>query len=216
MNPYWQAEMFEAVQCTVHLPDDTTSPATPDVHGTVKFLFANGKIEDPEIVASTGNPDLDKLMLQQVVTAKIPKPFGLHTGQPHAFELPLEMFTPYESFQYNVYAAIDRTKFYSRDAILKGDTGRTTVDFDYLDGKALNIVIAKSSGSKYLDQPSVDAVSRAVLPAAPPGYAGKTVPMEVIVCYCLNSSKSCPTGKNVIVVEGTRIVRTTVETYYPP
>lgn len=213
MNPFWQAELFSAVQCVARLPSNAASPATPGIHGTIKFLFDNGAVKDPVIVESTGNPQLDKLLLQQVVTAKVPKPYGLHTDQPHEFELPLEMFTPYKSFEYNVYAAIDRTKFYGRDAIIKGDTGSTTVDFDYLDGKALNIAIAKSSGSRYLDQPSVDTVSKALLPAAPPGYAGKTLHMVVIFCYDINYAKKCPTGKNVIDVEGTRIMRRTVVTY---
>ena len=216
MNPYWQAEMFEAVQCTVHLPDDTTSPATPDVHGTVKFLFANGKIEDPEIVASTGNPDLDKLMLQQVVTAKIPKPFGLHTDQPHEFELPLKLLTPYKSFLYNVYARINRNQEYPRDPLLGDIMGITVIDFDYLDAKASHIAITKSSGNKQLDQASLGAVSRAVMPPPSPGYASKTLHMVAIFCYDINNAEKCPAGNNVIDVYGTRIMRTTVRTYYPP
>ncbi len=212
-NVAWQAQMFEAIQYMVHLPANAASPAKPGVHGTVKFLFANGKIEDPEIVASTGNPDLDKLLLQQVVTAKVPKPYGLHTDQPHEFELPLQMFAPYESFQYNVYAAIDRKKVYGREALLKDDTGITTVGFDYRDGKALNIVIVKSSGSRYLDQRSVAAVSSAVMPPPSPGYAGKTLHMVAIFCYDINNAHKCQTGENVIDVEGTRIVRRTVVTY---
>jgi len=212
-NPFWQAELFSAVQSVVHLPADVTSPAAPGIHGTVKFLFANGKIEDPEIVASTGDPDLDKLLLQQVVTAKIPKPYGLHTDQPHEFELPLEMFTPYKSFEYNVYAEIDRKQEYPRDPLLQDIMGITALDFDYLDAKASHIVMVKSSGNKQLDKASLGAVTKAKLPAAPPGYAGKTLHMVVIVCYDINYAKKCPTGKNVIVMEGTRIVRRTVVTY---
>lgn len=213
MNPYWQVEMFEAVQSVVHLPDETTSPVPPDVHGTVKFLYDNGAVKDPEIATSTGNPNLDKLMLQQVVTAKIPTPFGLHTDQSHEFELPLEMFTPYQSFVYNVYAAIDHKKQYGRDALLRGDTGVAVVGFDYRDGKALNIVIAKSSEHVYLDKLSLAAVSGADMPPPAPGYAGKTLHMQAIFCYDLNFLKKCPTGNNVIDVEGTRIVRRTAVTY---
>jgi len=213
MNSYWQAEMFAAIQCVVRLPANAASPATPGIHGTVKFLFSNGKIEDPEIVASTGDPDLDKLMLQQVVTAKIPKPYGLHTDQPHEFELPLEMFTPYKSFEYNVYAEIDRKQEYPRDPLLQDIMGITALDFDYLDAKASHIVMVKSSGNKQLDKASLGAVTKAKMPAAPPGYAGKTLHMLVIFCYDINYAQKCPTGKNVIDLEGTRIVRRTVVTY---
>ena len=202
-NVAWQAQMFEAIQCMVHLPANTINPAKPDVHATVKFLFDHGAVKDPVIVASTGNPDLDKLLLQQVVTAKAPEPIGLHTDQPHEFGLTLEMFTPFESFEYNVYAAINRMKVYGRDPLLYDETGNTTVDFDYRDAKAQNIVIAKSSGHKELDKSSVGAVSRAVMPPAPPGYAGKTLHMVAIFCYDINDAIKCPTGKNVIDVEGT-------------
>lgn len=213
MNPYWQAGMFEAVQRVVHLPDETTSPAAPEVHGTVKFLYDNGTLSDPEIVTSTGNPNLDKLMLQQVVTAKIPKPFGLHTEQPHEFELPLKMLTPYKSFLYNVYAGIDRKKVFPRDPLLGDIMGIATIDFDYLDAKASHIVTAKSSGNAELDQASIHAVTKATMPEVPPGYAGKTIHLLVIFCYDINYAQKCPMGGNVIDVSGTRILRRTVVTY---
>ena len=213
MNPTWQAEMFAAVQSVVRLPTNAASPAKHGIHATVRFLFANGVIQNPAIVASTGNPDLDKLLLQQVVTAKVPKPYGLHTGQPHEFELPLEMFTPYKSFEYNVFAAIDRKHDYPRDPILQDIMGITTLDFDYRDAKASHIAIAKSSGNKQLDQASLGAVYKAELPTAPPGYTGKTLHMVAIFCYDINNAEKCPAGNNVIDVEGTRIVRRTVVTY---
>lgn len=209
-NPFWQAELFSAVQSVVRLPTTAASPAKPEIHTTVKFLFANGAIKDPAIVISTGNPDLDKLLLQQVVTAKVSKPYGLHTDQPHEFELPLEMFTPYESFEYNVYAAIKLKITYGRNALIYGETGIVTVNFDYLDAKVQNIVIAKSSGHGDLDKSSIATVSNAVMPLPPPGYAGKTVPMQAIFCYDFNFTRKCPTGKNIIEVDGFRIKRTEV------
>ncbi len=212
MNTAWQAELFEAVQSKVHLPADTAASATSEIYGTVKFVYDNGTIKDPVIIKSTGNPDLDKLLMQQVVTAKVPKPFGLQTDRPHAFQLPLQMFTIYKSFQYSIYAAIDSKKEYGREAILRGDTGTTTVAFDYRDGKADNIKVGKSSEHEDMDQTSIVAVVNAIMPPPPPGYAGKTLHLQAIICYCLNSSKSCPKGNNVIVVEGTRIVRRTVTT----
>ncbi|MGA9853258.1 MAG: hypothetical protein WBR15_10040 [Gammaproteobacteria bacterium] len=217
MNPYWQAEMLTAMQSVVRLPANASSSATPRIYGTLKFLFDNGAIKDPVIVTSTGDPALDKLLLQQVVTAKVPKPFGAHTDQAHEFELRLEMFTPYETFEYDLNAAIDSKKGYTRDAILKGNMGITTVDFDYLDGKALNIAVAKSSGHKDLDQISIDTISGAILPPPPPGYAGKTVHMQLIFCYDIvtsfNQPGKCPVGGNIISVEGARIKRTSVVRY---
>lgn len=209
-NPFWQAEMFTAVQSVVHLPAIAGTVPTPGIHGTVRFLYDHGAIKNPVIVESTGNPDLDKLLLQQVVTAKIPKPFGRDTDQPHEFALPLKMLTPYESFEYNVYAAIKLKITYGRNALIYGETGIVTVNFDYLDAKVQNIVIAKSSDHGELDKSSIATVSNAVMPPPPPGYAGKTVPMEAIFCYDINFARKCPAGKNIIEVDGTRIKRTEV------
>lgn len=207
MNPFWQAELLETVQSVVHLPDRTT---TSGIQGTVKFLYDNGAIKNPTIVTSTGNSDLDKLLLRQVVTAKIPKPFGPHTDQPHEFELPLEMFTPFESFEYNVYAAIKLKITYGRNALIDGETGIATVNFEYLDAKVQNIVIAKSSGHGDLDKSSIATVSNAVMPPPPPGYTDKIVPMQAIFCYNFNFTKKCPAGKSIIEVDGFRIKRTEV------
>ena len=118
------------------------------------------------------------------------------------------MPTPYEAFEYSVYATIDAAKVYSKDAIIAGDQGITTIDFDYHDGIASNVTITKPSKHKNLDQPSVRAVSMAQMPA-PSVYAGKTLHMQVVFCYALYESftdtSKCPAAKNVIQVTGTRI-----------
>lgn len=219
-NPDWQALLLGAVQSVVHQPTDTTSTPITGVNAMVRFTVANGTIENPEIAASTGYADLDKLMLLQVASAKPPKTWGLHASEPHEFELLLDMLTPLDSLQYNIYRAIEYQKVYPKEEILTGTVGNNTVDFDYRDGKASNIALITSSKSSYLDRASLDAVTRAVLPLAPTAYTGKPIHMEVVLCYTLFESppdmivNQCPTAKNVIVVHGTRIKRTTVETRF--
>lgn len=214
-DPRWQAALLQSVQAVVHNPVDAADMSTPGLHGEVQFTLADGSIEYPDLAASTGDPNVDRLMLQQVVSAQPPKPTGPYAGQAHDFTLELDMPTPFESFQYSVYASIDYQKVYPKDPILAGATGNTTVDFDYLDGRANNISMTISSKNKELDKSSIGAVTKAVLPPAPQAYAGKSMHMEVIVCYTLMESSTdiknkCPTEKNVIVVLGTRIVRATI------
>lgn len=211
-NPFWQERLLYAVQSVVH-QSDTGTPIT-GVNGMVRFTVANGAIESPAIVASTGYAALDQLMLQQVASAKPPETRGPHAGEPHEFELLLDMLTPYDSFQYSVYRAIDWQKVYPKDPIISGSTGDTVVDFDYLDAKAQNIVIALKSKDKDLDGASINVVSKAELPAAPPGYTGKSVHMEVVFCYTINNSPSCPSGRNVIGVRAARGSWSTVETVF--
>lgn len=206
-DPWWQGQLLQAVQSAVHMPTNSPHASKTGIYGTVQFLFANGMIENPKITVSTGVPELDQLMLQQVASAEIPKPRGPRADEPHEFELPLDMFTPFEALQYNIYSAIDFRKIYYRNQLLNDTTGSTTVDFDYLDSTAHNIVVTKSSGSRELDRSSIEAVSKAKLPPAPTGYAGKIVHIQVIFCYSINNSPTCPLDNNVIQVRGTRILR---------
>lgn len=212
MDPWWQASLLTSIQSVVHTTDDAGDASRPDIVATVRFTLRNGKMEDPEIAASTGNVVLDELLLRQVASATIPKIYGPYADEPHTFELQLSMLPPTEFFEYNVYAAINLQKYYPKESLIRGAMGNTTVDFDYLDGKASNIVLAKSSRDKDLDKASLSAVTRATLPAALPKDAGKPLHMEVIVCYGLNNANSCPSGKNVIEVRGVRVKTVQVRT----
>lgn len=208
-NPRWDNSLIDAIQSVVHDPVDTADTSAHGIHGTVKFTFANGTIEYPAITASTGNPDLDKLMLHQVATARVPPPTGLQTDQPHEFELDLDMPTPFEAFQSGIYGAFNVRKIYPLEAVVGGYQGIVTIGFDYLDGKLSNIVVTRPSHYKELDKGSLGAIARVDLPPTPAAYAGKTLHMEVSFCYALGDAKSwhCPIARDVIVVAGTRIKR---------
>ena len=215
MDPNWQTALLNAVQSVVRSPKDMDDLSAPYLHVTVQFSYHDGDIEDPQIVESTGHPDLDQLILQQVVTAVVPKPTGFDAAEPHPFALELDVPTPLEAFKYTVYAAVDRWKVYPKEAIMAGATGNTVVDFDYLDGMIHNITVAKSSRVKVLDGSSINAVSRSTPPVVPIEYTHKTLHMELTVCYSLIESSTdiknpCPTGGDVIQVTGTRIRRTEI------
>jgi TonB family protein len=219
-DPYWQDPSFAksllaAVQSAVHDPVDPADLSTPGLRGTVKFMYVNGVIEYPDIVQSTGHPDLDKLMLHQIAEAQVPKPVGLQNDQPHEFVLELYMPTPFEAFQAGIYAAIDVQKVYPKEAVLGAHQGNATVDFDYQDGKTSNISMARSSDLKDLDKAALNAVTRAIVPPAPPLYAGKLLHMEAVFCYSLRGSDEgkdpCPAGRDVIEVTGTRIMRVDIQ-----
>lgn len=213
LDPRWAKGLLDAAQSVVHDPVPVTDLTTVGPRVTIKFTFADGRIQDPAIIAGTGDPALDDLLLKQVITAQVAKPTGLHAEEAHGFLLDLDMPTPFESFQGSVYDSIDHQKLYPKDAIFAGTMGETTTDFDYLDGKANSIAIVKSSNNHDLDKASLDAVTRAAMPSAPPAYAGKGTHMEVIVCYALNDTKRCPVADNVILVFGTRVKTVTVTSY---
>jgi protein TonB len=168
-------------------------------------------IEYPDIVQSTGDPDMDKLMLRQIASVQPPQATGLRADEIHEFIKELDMPTPFESFQSGIYGAIDAKKIYPKEAVMGGVGGVAAVDFDYLDGKISGITLVRASRDKDLDKVSVGAVTRAVMPPVPPAYAGQARHMEAIFCYSLRESAEaknpCPAALNVIEVTGTRIRR---------
>lgn len=222
-DPRWEMILLDTLQNAVHDPADTSDLSAPGLHATIKFTFQNGDIEYPEIVSSTGNQDLDKLMLHQIASMQVTLPaYDLQTDQPHEFEMDLDMPTPLETFESTIYSAIDRWKVYPKDPILLGVTGNTTVAFDFQDGKTSNVVMTASSKSKELDRSSITAVNKATMPAVPSTYAGKSMHIEVVFCYTLEFAKNgtflgtknqCPTARNVIEITGIRIERTEVNRY---
>lgn len=214
-DPRWAKSLLDATQSVVHDPVPVTDMTTVGPRATIKFTFADGRIQDPAIIAGTGDPALDELLLKQVLTAQVPKPTGLHADEAHGFLLDVDMPTPFESFQSSVYAAIDHYKIFPKGALLSGAIGATTLDFDYRDGAATGIAIVKSSKDKDLDKASLDALMRAAMPPAPTAYAGKTWHMEAIVCYTINESNNCPDTKNTILVTATRIKTVTTTTFRP-
>src|ERR1041384_2384529 len=67
-NPPWIASLLVAVQSAVQDPVDPADTTTHGPHAQIKFTYADGVIEYPDIVQSTGNQDMDKLMLRQVAS----------------------------------------------------------------------------------------------------------------------------------------------------
>lgn len=206
-DPRWQVALLNAVQSVVHAPTDTPDLSAPSLHGRVQFTLVDGEIEYPEITESTGQPELDRLMLQQVASASAPKPDGPHAGESHDFALYLEMPTPFETFEYSVYAAMEYWKLYPKDAIITGSEGVTTVSFDYLDGKASSVTVTKTSHDKLLDETSYQTVYKTILPSPPAAYAGKTLHMDVLICYSINDNYPCQKFRHAIHVRATRFRR---------
>lgn len=203
-DPTWDAELFKAVQSAVHVPTDPADMSNPGLHAVIKFTYLGGTIEYPEIIKSTGNAEMDELMLHQLASTPVPDATGLRIDIPHEFVLDLDMPTPFEAFRYSLVDAISYWKQYPKEAVIAGSRGSTTVGFDYLDGKASNITVIKSS-SKDLDRASLRAVTNATLPLAPPAYAGKTLHLEQVFCYSLDGPGKCPIKRNIILIYGTRI-----------
>ena len=206
-NPKWDKTLLDTVQASVHNPADPADMSTPVLHAVVKFTYLAGTVEYPEVIQSTGDTEKDQLLLHQLASFQPPVAAGIDADKPHEFVLDLDMPTPYGAFQYKILDAIEYAKVYPKEAIIGGYQGLAIVSFDYLDGKASNIKIAKSSKNHYLDEASIRAVSMASLPPPPPVYAGKTWHLQQVFCYSLNGQGNCPARREVVQVHGTLVRR---------
>src|SRR6185437_3199936 len=141
----WDGKLLDAVQSALRYPMDSTGqpvqPIAKTAQATVSFIYSAGKITGPKIVESSGRADLDAAFLTEVVNATPPTAQGSHAAEPHAFELVLEMPTPFQQFEIAEYQAIIEKRVYPRRAILNGVQGSNTVRFKYLDGTVTDIQI---------------------------------------------------------------------------
>jgi TonB family protein len=204
-TPYWQDQqwdqaLFKAVQASIHYPPDAIDRGAGSVHGKVDFTYIDGRIEDPQLAESTGHPDLDAALIKQVAAANdLPKAKGTHATEPHAFELELDMRMPLEELEYTLQSAIHANMFYPKEAVMEGAQGTPSVNFQYLDGKASDVIIAKTSGDKFLDAAALRTVSTAKLPSPPPAFAGHPLNMQIAICYSLGSSGVCPKATEHVI-----------------
>jgi protein TonB len=83
---------------------------------------------------------------------------------------PVDMATLQARFESELHACIDAAKAYPREALLSGETGTVTLEFDYFNGDMNNVEIKRSSGSRPLDRAGVQAVARAKCPPPPPQF----------------------------------------------
>src|SRR5579863_1675745 len=94
----WDSKLLDAMQSALHYPTDTAGqpvqPVPETAQVTIGFIYTDGKISDPQIIKSSGRPDLDTAFLSQVMTAQLPKASGNHAAEPHQFKQVLKMRTP--------------------------------------------------------------------------------------------------------------------------
>lgn len=203
----WDGKLLDSVQSKLHYPMDTSGrpvqPVPAEARATVGFTYAGGKILDAKIVESSGRTDLDAAFLSQVAAADPPSSHGSHAAESHPFELVLEMPTPMQEFEIAEYMAIMAKRDYPQGAVAQGIQGSSRVGFRYQDGKAEDIHIIKSSGSKSLDNASMSAVQRARLPQRPSWMSPEPLNMTLTICYSLENSNICPKkGEMLQVSEG--------------
>jgi protein TonB len=110
------------------------------------------------------------------VPTPIPTPNAVPVQPPQPPPIPVTSKAPPENiaveFESSMLAAINAVKVYPKEAILAGESGSTTVSFDYIDGVVSHIHVDRSSGSRSIDRSAMSAVQKAAMPPKPAELAG--------------------------------------------
>lgn len=110
------------------------------------------------------------------IPSPIPLPNAVPVPPPSPPPIPVQrppsQDTIMAQFQASMKAAIDAAKVYPKEALLAGETGVSTVSFDYVNGVVSNIKVDKTSNARSLDKAAMQAVLKALMPPKPAELAG--------------------------------------------
>lgn len=199
----WDGQLLHTLQSAIHYPMDAAGNPIGQpvsVRGKIKFLYSAGKILYPQMIESTGRPDLDAAMLQQVSATQVPAASGPQAHEPHAFSMELSMPSPLDVLMRSIYDAISAQRIYPKEAIIHGDQGSSVIGFDYDGDKASNVAVFKSSKVLSLDGASMRAVARAQLPQRPTWAPMHPLHLQISICYSLGNNAACPLTQHVIEI----------------
>jgi protein TonB len=122
-----------------------------------------------------------------------PKPLPVQPPPPPQVETPLAPVAPpappapsdneLSKFTAGLRAAVQSVAREPSSAMIANETGQPLVTFTYEDGHVTNVTLARSCGFPLLDQAALDAARNAPYPPPPPGFAGRTYNVTVVVVF---------------------------------
>jgi protein TonB len=80
-------------------------------------------------------------------------------------------------------AAVQSVAREPASSMIANQAGQPEVTFTYEDGHVTNVALARSCGFPLLDQAAVEAARDAPYPPPPPGFAGRTYNLTVVVIF---------------------------------
>ncbi len=191
-NDRWVGELYRSVQAGLTYPSDA-DPKAQQVSATVQFTQTAGRLQDAEIMNSSGSKLVDAAIVDQLDNAIVPTPSGAQSDVPHRFQMDVHLTTPTDTYQAALQGAIRRAVHYPQG----GGFGRVTVSFDYVGGKVYNVKVDHPSGSKPLDRAAMIAVVDASLPQTPDALKDFT---HFVLGICFGSNNFCGQTQTVIQV----------------
>lgn len=196
----WVAQLYQAVQDSFSLPPDI-DPKIQYHDATVQFTYADGTLQDAEMVKSSGSEAVDVAIQRGIAAIHVPAPPGPPNPEPHRFQMDVHtsgfqtdvpMPAALESFTWALHRAIFAA------ARNPGGTsaGRVSVDFHYADGKVSNITVTQTSGASEIDKAAVDAVAQAKLPPTPAAFSKIT---HFVITFCFGNDSYCGGSSQTVI-----------------
>ncbi|HET7175984.1 MAG TPA: TonB C-terminal domain-containing protein [Gammaproteobacteria bacterium] len=187
----WVAEMYHAVQQGIYLPADI-DPKIQYHDATVQFTYADGALQDAEVVKSSGSEIVDAAIQSQIGAIHVPVPPGPPDVEPHRFQMDVHMQMALEAYTWALHRAI----FAAAHNPGGTSVGRVLLDFDYTGGKASNITVTQTSGASEIDKAAVDAVAHAKLPPTPAAFSKIT---HFVIGFCFGNGDYCGGSSQTVI-----------------
>ena len=195
--PYWDdrkwvAELYHAVQQGIYLPADL-DPKIQYHDPTVQFTYADGTLQDAEVVKSSGSEVVDAAIKSEIAAIHVPAPPNPQNPEPHRFQMDVHIANALQAYQLALRRAISAAAHYPGGA----SYGKVLVSFDYAGQKLSKVTVKQTSGSSELDKEAVEAIMRASMPPTPAALADVT---HFFVVICFGDGSYCGSSQTVIRV----------------
>lgn len=187
----WVAQLYQAVQLGIYLPADI-DPKIQYHDATVQFTYADGTLQDAEVVKSSGSEEVDAAIESGIAAIHVPAPPGPQNPEPHRFQMDVLIPMALEAYTAALHRAIQAAVHYPSGALY----GRVSLGFDYADGKTSNITVIHPSGTREIDEAAVDAVAHANMPPTPAAFSKIK---HFVVAICFGYSGYCGASSQTVI-----------------
>ncbi|MGH8279921.1 MAG: TonB family protein [Gammaproteobacteria bacterium] len=201
-DPAWINTLAKDINAKLVYPFDKFHADFPSGHALVAFSYDRGRLDQVQIIQSTGNAILDASIAKQISGMQPPPAAGDDLDMAHRFELPVSLSMMQSPFFLAMHAALMRQVYYPLLAVHNDEQGMVVIHFQYRNGKILNPTVIKSIGARIFEAAALDQIRRAKMPPPPPWAHDRTFSLRVPYCYNLRGYV-CPAMRFVVRYAGT-------------
>jgi hypothetical protein len=180
-DPHWQQALLDTVHKNVLYPTPISADTPPTGEGTAAFDVLGGKLENIQLIKSTGYERLDQAIVQGLGKTIPPAMNGKDSAAGHRFELTLQMEPGIDQFRGILYDAVtEATKL--PEEVFTDHPEFIFVNATYLNGSFTNVEIQLPGASTVLKRVFTDKFNSARLPLPSSNLKDKTIDVSMNFC----------------------------------